>query len=218
MSRKETIKYTFSVEGETEKWYLEWLENAINSSDVSVYNVSFKTTVSRSPSKNIKNYNAISTDRIIHICDVEGSDDTSRRNFILLLDELKKASSSKGIEYRLGYSNMTFELWIILHKQDCNGHHSSKTEYLKFINSAFSQSFRSLPDYKKETNFKRCLERLDLSDVNNALRRAKRIMDALDSDGTPRKEYKGYSYYEENPSLSIHLVVEEILSACKLVA
>ena len=29
--RKETKKYYFSVEGETEKWYLEWLENTINS-------------------------------------------------------------------------------------------------------------------------------------------------------------------------------------------
>lgn len=218
MSRKETIKYTFSVEGETEKWYLEWLENAINSSDASVYNVSFKTTVSRSPRKNIKNYNAISTDRIFHICDMEGPDDTSRRNFILILDEMKEASSSKGIEYRLGYSNMTFELWLILHKQDCSGHHSSKTEYLRFINSAFSESFKSLSDFKKEINFKRCLERLNLSEVKNALQRANRIMNTLDSDGAPRKEYKGYLYYEDNPSLSIHLVIEDILSSCKLIA
>ena len=218
MSRKETIKYTFSVEGETEKWYLEWLEKTINNSADSAYNVSFKTSVSRNPSKNIKNYNAISTDKITHICDIEGSDDTSLRNFRLILDDLKNASSSKGIEYRLGYSNMTFELWIILHKQDCNGHYNSKTEYLRFINSAYSESFRTLSDFKKETNFKRCLERLDLLDVRNALQRANRIMNTLDSDGAPRKEYKGYLYYEDNPSLSIHLVIEDILSSCKLIA
>ena len=28
--RKETKKYTFTVEGETEQWYLYWLRNQIN--------------------------------------------------------------------------------------------------------------------------------------------------------------------------------------------
>ena len=28
--RKQTKKYYFSVEGETEKWYLEWLQKQIN--------------------------------------------------------------------------------------------------------------------------------------------------------------------------------------------
>ena len=31
MMRKETKKYYFSVEGETEKWYLDWLQKTINS-------------------------------------------------------------------------------------------------------------------------------------------------------------------------------------------
>lgn len=30
--RKQTKKYYFSVEGETEKWYLEWLQKQINDS------------------------------------------------------------------------------------------------------------------------------------------------------------------------------------------
>ena len=28
--RKETKKYTFTVEGETDQWYLYWLRNQIN--------------------------------------------------------------------------------------------------------------------------------------------------------------------------------------------
>ena len=31
--RKRKIQYYFSVEGETEKWYLEWLQRQINSTD-----------------------------------------------------------------------------------------------------------------------------------------------------------------------------------------
>lgn len=29
--RKENRRYPFTVEGETEKWYLEWLQNCLNS-------------------------------------------------------------------------------------------------------------------------------------------------------------------------------------------
>lgn len=38
--RKPTKKYYFSVEGETEKWYLDWLQNVINAEERSVYKVS----------------------------------------------------------------------------------------------------------------------------------------------------------------------------------
>ena len=33
--RKENMTYYFSVEGETEKWYLDWLQNCINECTVS---------------------------------------------------------------------------------------------------------------------------------------------------------------------------------------
>lgn len=33
MNRKLRKNYYFSVEGETEKWYLKWLENQINNND-----------------------------------------------------------------------------------------------------------------------------------------------------------------------------------------
>lgn len=31
--RKPTNKYYFSVEGETEQWYLKWLQDAINNTE-----------------------------------------------------------------------------------------------------------------------------------------------------------------------------------------
>ena len=36
---KKTKKYYFSVEGETEQWYLKWLQNTINSIPERKYNV-----------------------------------------------------------------------------------------------------------------------------------------------------------------------------------
>lgn len=34
--RKPTNKYYFSVEGETEQWYLKWLQDLINNTEESV--------------------------------------------------------------------------------------------------------------------------------------------------------------------------------------
>lgn len=34
-----TKKYYFSVEGKTEKWYLDWLQNAINTANTATYKV-----------------------------------------------------------------------------------------------------------------------------------------------------------------------------------
>ena len=39
MNRKLRKNYYFSVEGETEKWYLKWLENQINNNENSLFTV-----------------------------------------------------------------------------------------------------------------------------------------------------------------------------------
>ena len=215
MVRKENIKSSFSVEGETEKWYLAWLENEINGSPDSGYSVTFKAAVNRQPRKYIKNCNALSDEKIYHICDVEGSDEANISRFNSILDDLNEASLSKGIDYNLGYSNITFELWMILHKADCNGHLNSKTEYLGLINKAFGESFNTLAEFKKEDNFKRCLSMLNLSDVYAAIRRAKTIIVSNESSGAALIKHKGYEYYKDNPSLSIHQIVETILYESK---
>lgn len=40
---KITNKYYFSVEGETEKWYLDWLQDKINNEPATKYKVSIDT-------------------------------------------------------------------------------------------------------------------------------------------------------------------------------
>ena len=40
IKKKTTQKYYFSVEGETEQWYLKWLQDLINSTEASLYKVS----------------------------------------------------------------------------------------------------------------------------------------------------------------------------------
>lgn len=53
MKRKPTKKYYFSVEGETEQWYLKWLQSLINDAEEAIYKVSIECPV-KNPIKNAK--------------------------------------------------------------------------------------------------------------------------------------------------------------------
>ena len=54
MIRKATKKFYFSVEGETEQWYLKWLQDIINNTDEAEYKVSFDCPVQKNPVKRVK--------------------------------------------------------------------------------------------------------------------------------------------------------------------
>ncbi len=59
MSEKlETKKFVFTVEGETEQWYLEWLRDQINTCEDRKYNAAVDTKVQQSPRKFYKTVNA----------------------------------------------------------------------------------------------------------------------------------------------------------------
>ena len=47
----ETKKFVFTVEGETEQWYLLWLRDQINQCDNRKYNVAIEVKVQQSPKK-----------------------------------------------------------------------------------------------------------------------------------------------------------------------
>lgn len=47
INRKLRKNYYFSVEGETEKWYLKWLENQINNNENSLFKVNFTVYVQK---------------------------------------------------------------------------------------------------------------------------------------------------------------------------
>lgn len=120
------------------------------------------------------------------------------------------------ISYGLGYSNYTFELWIVLHKKKCNGSLTDRTQYLSHINQIFGEKFENLDQYKHENNFKRCLSKLGLDDVRAAIQRAKEIMKMNKDNGKSLIRHGGYEYYEDNPALTMHEAVEKILVECGL--
>lgn len=54
------------------------------------------------------------------------------------MDRMKQASSFKQVTYRFGYSNLTLDLWIILHMADCNGCMYQRDHYITFVNLQLS--------------------------------------------------------------------------------
>ena len=209
-----TKKYVFTVEGETEKWYLEWLRDQINQCESRKYNVAVDAKVQQSPKKFYKNANAKATPEVFHICDVESNESVHVEKFQNILSEMKEAKTQKKITYRLGYSNFTFELWMVLHRRNCNGPMSDRSHYLAPINQAFGERFENLDQYKHEDEFKRCLSKLSLDDVREAIKRADNIMVNNQKDEKTLLQYKGYTYYRDNPALSIHVAVTMMFEEC----
>ena len=210
--RKENMTYYFSVEGETEKWYLDWLQNCINECDEAKYKVKLDSKIEKDPLVRAKSMTILGKTEITHVFDRESEDELHTKQFMTTLDRMKEAEKlGKNIKYKLGYSNFTFELWIILHKQSCNGSFADRTKYLPIINHIFGEKFENLDQYKKEDNFKRCLSKITFDNVVEAIKKADVIMRENEINGKKKLEYKGYSYYEDNPSLNISECIKSIL-------
>lgn len=215
--RKQTQTYYFSVEGETEQWYLKWLENQINENENATYRVKFFTKVQKDPVSFVKSLVVQKEPTIWHLSDIEGNSAEQVQAVHNTLGRLKAVKSlGKSVIYKWGYSNLSFDLWIVLHKQSCNAELNSVDGYLSRINGAFGTQFESLKKYKEEANFKRCLLQLCIDDVITAVGEAKKIMQRNELVGYPLTHFKGYSYYAHNPSLDLWQPIEIILSDCGL--
>lgn len=215
--RKENRTYYFSVEGETEQWYLKWLQQMINADPTARYTVKLDIKIQKDPLARAKQLTIVGKTEVTHIFDYESEEPVHVQQFKTTLDRMKAAQDSgKDIKYKLGYSNFTFELWIIVHKTDCNGMLTHRHQYLKPLNRAYDQQFESLDQYKHEDNFKRILSQLTLDNVRNAIQRSKAIMQQNQDAGYILQQYKGYKYYKENPALSIWESIENILKECEL--
>ena len=99
--RLETLKYTFSVEGETERWYLEWLQNQVNSCSERKRNVSILGRVCQNPMKFAKIVNSKSTPSAVHLCDMESNEKEYEIRFRSVLDELKMARVGRKVSNTL---------------------------------------------------------------------------------------------------------------------
>ena len=152
-----------------------------------------------------------------HLSDIEGAGEEQLLTVQNTLNRMKAAKNlGKSVTYKWGYSNLSFDLWMILHKMNCNAEMNGVDGYLVYLNKAFGTQFDSMKKYKEEANFRYCLGKLTFQEVLTALSRAKTITQRNERDGYPVMRFKGYCYYIHNPSLDLHQPIEAILKDCNL--
>ncbi|MCD8027287.1 MAG: RloB family protein [Erysipelotrichaceae bacterium] len=100
MNKKEIQVYYFSVEGETEKWYLEWLQKTINTYTNAKYHIRFNIKVEKNPKKRAKQLSIANAKEILHVFDFE--DINNEGSFKNTLNAMSEASKARKIDYKLG--------------------------------------------------------------------------------------------------------------------
>ena len=210
------MTFHFSVEGETEKLYLERLQELINASDEAAFSVRFDVKVS-SPTSYVKGTAISQPTTIYHFCDYESNSEEHQKRFMHLLDEMKKAEKlGKQIHYVLGYCNFSFELWILMHVTNAQRSLSDRSHYLKELNKAFRKSFTSMKEFKKEQNLNLLFKELSLENVRQAIKRSQNLMKQQNEYAEKPKRYKKFDFYESNPSLSLGKIFTDIFNEIKL--
>ncbi|MDR0800263.1 MAG: RloB family protein [Endomicrobium sp.] len=117
LKKKENREFYLLVEGSTERWYFEHIKALVSGSPSAKCKISYKFAIKENPESLVKNAN-IFVGKVFQIFDYEGNDKDGA--FERTLESVKKAKKLKGknsIDYKIGYSNLSFDLWIILHKK-----------------------------------------------------------------------------------------------------
>ena len=228
MTKKESVQFHMSVEGKNcETLYFSHLREIINHSDRNKYNLKLNPK-RMSPSAFAKRNGHLPKGGympkgkrkeqslpFIHIQDIEDYYDKEQQDkFYRLIDEIRKTERDFHLDYQLGYSNYTFELWILLHVADMATPVRSREAYLAPINRYFSRNFTSLDDFKSESEFQKILdEYITLDSVFLAIERAERIVEQ-NKKQKRAENYKKVVFFHDNPDISVHDVVKLIFEVC----
>lgn len=126
---------------------------------------------------------------------------------IKLNKQYSKRGKSKKSHVHHGYSNVCFDLWLLLHKKDFSRIVHSNDSYVNEVRTAFN--LPNTADIKEEDNIKHILSQISLEDVKNAVKRAKLIKASKIPEDA--KHIDGEIYFD-NPDLSIHCFIDKVIT------
>ena len=86
--------FYFSVEGETEDWYLQWLSKSINISPQAKFKVSFDRKIEKDPLSRAKGISVLGKTEIFHIFNRESEEPVHVQQFEATLRRMKEAQST----------------------------------------------------------------------------------------------------------------------------
>ena len=110
--RKPTNKYYFSVEGETEQWYLKWLQDTINNNEKAACKVSIDCPVRKNPLKHAKSLTVTRKIEIYHFFDYESDEPLHVRGFQEALDNMKKAEKNNILLLLIKHLEKNLQTWM----------------------------------------------------------------------------------------------------------
>lgn len=219
------LNYYISCEGETEKWYFEWLQAQINNDSRTKTKVTLNPHKGRTPTdyaKSTRGVYAATSGRcksFYRVQDIEGYSADHIKKLHELCENTKKARSiTKNCEFAIAYSNFTFEVWIIAHKSQVPTV-IDRSKYYTHINNAFGFEFKDDDEYKEENNFKKLLKKLTLDDViYHALPECERIKKKNEEYYKDcKREYMGLTYILHNPDTNINVLIRDILHSSGII-
>lgn len=220
MVKKESRQFNISVEGvNCETMYFVHLAKLINNSGRNNYNLKVnpkKMTPMEYAKRNA--YRPVDNKKngenlpYFHIQDIEDYyDDFQRKKFFGIIKEMRTAEKEFGITYELGYSNYTFELWMLLHVADVFHFVQHRRNYLSLINRHFNKNYSVLDDFKQREEFSSILDEfITLDSIKDAISRAERILEINDNLNKVKEEYGKFAFCRDNPDISVHKVVRTI--------
>ena len=226
MNKKESRQFHISVEGiNCEKMYFEHLAKLVNASDRSSYNLKVAPKkmgplefAKRNAYKPVDKQKGNKNLPYIHVQDIEDYyDDFQRKKFYRLIDDMRVAEKKFSIDYELGYSNYTFELWMLLHVADIRHSVINRKKYLADINRWFHRKFSDLDEFKNAESFQTILDEfVTLDSVKKAIERAEIIVNDNRDEHKEKETYKGFTFYRDNPYISVHEIVKMIFEVCEV--
>ncbi len=110
IKRKSTLKYYFSVEGETELWYLEWLQDQINNTLEASSKVSFNKQIQKDPLKRAKSLAITSKVEIWHLSDYESSEEIHVKQFRETMDLFHTESNT--LYQSIRHMTKVLKIWM----------------------------------------------------------------------------------------------------------
>lgn len=192
----------------TELLYFRRLCELINSETTENGRLELCTAVNRNPMRNRKRLqqkaerNGEPSAKIWHVLDTEEPQDYPA--FEQAVIDARKC----GME--VCCSNMTFELWILLHKERAASSLASKQSYLRELNPAFGLRCHAMHAFKEKDNLRRLFNRLTLDDVRRAIANAESIAGERQRNDEPRLT-ADYRWYAVNPYTDVQKLVRSLL-------
>ena len=120
--------------------------------------------------------------------------------------KLKPTKRNSGRHIYHAYSNVNFDLWLILHKQDYNKRVSKNDAYINDVRRVYG--LKRADDIKSEDVINKILGQITLKDVKEAIKRAENIR--IIKEASDSKNIFNTLIYE-NPDFSIHEFLRFVL-------